>query len=200
MAFPTIVLGIDLSLTGLGMVAVPVDWALDWQRVQRITIGMNLPKGASLRESTLRRASLANDVARWASRRNVTHAFVEGYPMGGRLFNLDKLAELGGVVRDRLAELDLFPRPVAEMTGRKLLLGRVPTRDRKAAVVSALQQCGADFDDADQADAFVAANYGLSELGAPFVTIWTPELETQAQAAKRTQRRKPRRAPEECIK
>lgn len=167
-----VVLGIDLSLTGTGLVAVPVDWDMKWERVARLSIGMDLPKGASLREHTLRRRALADDVARWASRRNVTHAWVEAAPMGGRApFNVDKIAELGGVVKDRLAELAIFPTPVAEMTARKLLLGYVPPRDRKAAVVAALQQCGANFRDADQADAFVAANYGLAELGAPFVAL-----------------------------
>lgn len=185
MAFVNVVLGVDLSLTGLGLVAVPVNWDLRWDRVQRQTLGLALPKGASQREYVERRRALCDDVARWASRRSVTHVWVEGYPMGGRLFNIDKLAELGGVLKDRMHELGLYLEPVPEVTARKLLLGKLPPRDRKAVVVETLRQLGAGFDDADQADAFTVANYGLSELNAPFITIGAPEQPKALRARRR---------------
>lgn len=166
-----IVLGIDLSLTGLGLCAVPVDWGLKWSRVERVSIGMGLTKDASERDYVLRRRKLAKDVTVWASRRNASHVFFERYPMGGRIYNVDKIAELGGVVKDTLADIGLFVAPVAEVTARKLLLGKLPQSGRKQAVFDALRQCGADFDDTDQADAFTIANFGLSELGAPFITM-----------------------------
>ncbi len=186
MVFTDVVLGVDLSLTGLGLVAVPVSWDLRWGQVARCSLGLNLPAGASPREHMLRRRALCDDVARWASRRSVTHVWFEGYPMGGRLFNIDKLAELGGVLKDRFADLGLYPESVPEVTARKLFLGHLPQRDRKAVVAETLRQIGADFDDKDQADAFVVANYGLSELGAPFLAIVPPEKQSAPRARRRS--------------
>jgi Holliday junction resolvasome RuvABC endonuclease subunit len=181
----SVVLGVDLSLTGLGLVAVPTDWDLRWSRVARATLGMELSKGASARELAMRRRALCDDVARWASRRNVTHVWFEAYPVMGRVFNVDKLAELGGVFKDRLAEIGLHPEPVSNTTARKLLLGKLPPSDRKAVVVEMLRLLGAGFDDPDQADAFAVANYGLSELGAPCITV---PLEEVTQVSNRPQK------------
>lgn len=172
-----VVLGVDLSLTGLGLVAVPANWDLRWERVQSISLGMNLPKGASRLDYVRRRRALALDLVEWATRRNVTHLWFEAYPMGSRLFNIDKLAELGGVVQDWLADAGYVIDPVPETTGRKLLLGKLPPRDRKAVVFNALIKAGARFDDADQSDAFTVANYGLAQLGAPFVTFNFKDVE-----------------------
>lgn len=177
-----IVLGIDLSLTGLGLCAVPTDWDLRWERVVCTSLGINLEKGASAQDLVRRRRMLAEDVARWASRRNATHAWVEMYPMGGRVFNLDKLAELGGVVKDRLADIGLYVDPVAETTARKLLLGEAPP-GRKQMVFSLLQQMGGRFEDTDQADAFTIANYGLSELGAPCIALPPPPKQPKKRKA-----------------
>ncbi|HET9954144.1 MAG TPA: hypothetical protein VFQ61_06555 [Polyangiaceae bacterium] len=186
MAFVDVVLGIDLSLTGLGLVAVPADWDLLWSRVHRISLGVKLCDDASPRDHVMRRRALCDDVVRWASRRHVTHAWVEGYPIGRRnLFNLHKQAELRGVLEDRLAELGLYLNPVAEATARKLLLGKLPPTARKEAVFSALDCVGAGFTDRDQADAFTVANYGLKELGAPWVSYGAPEAPQKRARKKR---------------
>src|SRR5689334_22259899 len=103
-----VVLGIDLSLTGLGLCAVPVDWGLEFKRVLRCTIGLDLPKEAPPLKLAERRGAPAADVWNYVNwlrdDRDVDEisVYVEGYPVGGRVFNLDKLAELGGVVKHEL--------------------------------------------------------------------------------------------------
>jgi len=37
-----VVMGIDASLTGTGLVAVPSDWGLDWGKASRIKLGLGL--------------------------------------------------------------------------------------------------------------------------------------------------------------
>jgi hypothetical protein len=44
-------------------------------------------------------------------------------------------------------------------------LGKVPRTDAKIAVELALRAAGGRFETADEYDAMVCANYGLSELG-----------------------------------
>jgi hypothetical protein len=102
-----IVVGIDLSLTGLGLVAVPGDWDLTWSRIATERHGIPLRRDASPRERTSRNATLAASALRFCERVNATHCWIEGYPASGRVFGLPALAELGGVVRHTLAAAGL---------------------------------------------------------------------------------------------
>ena len=164
------ILGIDLSLTGLGLVAVPGDWGLDFARVKRVTLGIALKKDASATEQITRRSRLSLDVVTWAEHVGATHAWIEGYPASGGVYNLDKLAEIGGVVRDHLANyFRLYAETAPQSTARKFFLGKLPQRERKAIVVENVQALASPEWTADECDAFVAANFGLSELGLPCV-------------------------------
>jgi len=174
-----IILGVDLSLTSTGLVVVPSEWDYCWRRVYAVSVGLALGKQASVADQIHRRRAIADDICRVMVHRDVTHVWIEGYPAGGgKVFALDKLAELGGVVRDNImARTGIAAQTAPQSTARKLLLGRLPSHHRKEHVVEALRVAGAGFADADQADAFVAANYGLSELGAPCLAacLWRPQ-------------------------
>jgi len=169
------IVGLDLSLTGLGMAAVPPDWDLDWKHVQTHRVSCPLPRNATLRQQTDRLRSLALDCRVFAVRVGATHVWGEDLPTA-RAFNLVSLGELRGAVRLELLRecgLDLHFAPQSSV--RKFLLGRLPRKDRKAHVVEALKAAGANFGSDDECDAFAVANWGLSEIGAPCMAglLWT---------------------------
>lgn len=164
--------GIDLSLTGTGGVVVPGTWDLTWSRVSRASFGVSLDlrklkRKPTTREITHRLRDITRDVVRWIIREQATHVFVEDALTHGA-WNLVPLAELRGVFRCELLEqAGLDPVFVNQANSRKYLLGKLPPKDRKEAVELALRAAGADFDDGDQFDAFVAVNRHLEELGVP---------------------------------
>lgn len=164
--------GIDLSLTGTGAVIVPGDWDRTWRRVRRMSFGVDLSaaklkRKPTTREITHRIRDISADVARWLIRHEATHAFVED-ALTHEAWNLVPLAELRGHFRVVLLEqTGLDPVFVNQASSRKFLLGKLPQKDRKAAVVAALRTMGADFEDEDQFDAFTAVNAHLEELGVP---------------------------------
>lgn len=188
--FEGLVVGIDLSTTGLGLVCVPHDWGCDWSRVERISLGTK--PGSPLPG---RRRALANDVVMWVSHQWGSSAkpiwlWHEGYPLKGGAYNIDLLCELGGVVKDALyTQLGLLVEPAPLESARKLFLGKLPQRGRKQAVASAMSQITDRFNDGDQIDAFVAANWGLYELGLPFVAVQPVESVKVSPVRKRGRRR-----------
>jgi hypothetical protein len=72
------------------------------------------------------------------------------------------------VVRLELVRAGLDIHTANMSTARKLLLGKVPRKGAKDAVVATLRAAGATFETADEVDAYVCANLGLSELGGFF--------------------------------
>ena len=163
--------GIDLSLTGTGSVGVPGDWGLDWRRITRASHGVSLDhrtlkRKPTTREITHRLRDVSRDVVRWVLREGITHVFVEDALTHGA-WNLVPLAEMRGVFRVELLEqTGLDPVFVNQANSRKFLLGKLPPKDRKEVVVAELRKAGADFEDGDQFDAFVAVNRHLEDLGA----------------------------------
>lgn len=173
-----IIAGLDISLTGLGAVAVPSGWDLDWRRVERVSFGVPLPKGASTREVTARLRDLARDVRAWLIRVGATHVVAEDLPPHAKGFSMVPLAELRGVLRlELLDQCGLDLQFVNQSTARKLLLGKLPAKNRKQHVVEALEAAGADFADADQADAFCTVNAVLDSFEIPHLhnLLWLPE-------------------------
>lgn len=61
-------------------------------------------------------------------------------------------------------ELGIAAEWAPQSSARKLLLGKLPSKGRKEIVRRVVDSLHS-FEDGDQADAFVAANWGLSELG-----------------------------------
>lgn len=166
--------GLDLSLSGLGAVVVPGDWDLSFDRVARNSFGMSLKKTATQREITDRLMLLSHDITVWLGREKATHAYVESLPTQ-RAFQLVPLAELRCAVRLSLRkELGIDIDLANQTSARHLFLGGLPKKtadgdkfDRKAAIKEALKARGGVFRDLDQCDAFVAANWGMSQLGVP---------------------------------
>lgn len=167
------VLGIDPSLTRSAAVIIPPDWELgDWKALRFTSYGEEPPdrKGLDVlsyeRERIERMRRTADVLVEFASKTpGRLRGFVEGYGynMGGA--GAHSLAEFGGILRSRfLSRLGLALEPVAEASARKLLLGKLPPKDRKLAVQLALGKVGAPFN-SDECDAFAIAGYGLSELG-----------------------------------
>ena len=176
-----VVLGLDLSYSGLGMCAVPTDWDCELSRVRAETRALRLPRNPTTREQLQRLASLALDVRVFAVRVGASHVWIEGLPVkGGSKVNgrsLIILGELRAAVRlELLRELGLCAELAEQSSARKLLLGHLPTADRKLIVEQTVRSMpgSAVFEDGDQIDAFVAANWGLSELGAPCIALLPP--------------------------
>jgi Holliday junction resolvasome RuvABC endonuclease subunit len=160
---------LDLSLRGLGMVAVPHDWDLRWERVQFKTLSYPLKRTATTREEVARLIALSNDVCRWLEAVEVTEVWCE-HISSHQGFQVVQLSELRAAVRLEVSRrLGLDVQFAPEMTARKTLLGWVPGKDRKAHVVEALKAAGDPFE-CDERDAFTIANLRLHELGAPCLT------------------------------
>ena len=158
------VLGLDLSATAAAGVVVPCDWDGRWATIASIVVGGKLCRGASDAERARRTEAIATELVAFARDQRASIAFIESYAFS-RKTAAHTLAEVGGVVRLELLRAGLEIRTAPIGTARKLLLGRIPRSDIKAAVVAAVRAAGGRFESFDEADAFVAANYGLSELG-----------------------------------
>jgi hypothetical protein len=176
MKTPTVVMGIDLSQTGLGLVAIPGDWDLHWDRIARTTVGRKLEKGAPPWEAAERLEYLVEQTIAFARQHDVTHVFIEGYPKGGRVFNLDMEAELGGALKLALRrELGLTAHTAQLSTARKLVLGKLPKADVKRITHAIVKSLGAiPFRTGDEIDAWVAGNLGMSMLG--LCTVAAPQV------------------------
>lgn len=163
-----IVLGLDLSLTCTGMIAVSCDWGGDFSRCTVSTAGRGLAKDASETERAHRVAQIRDAVRHFATRTGATTAVREQYAMGGMgmLGAAYALGELGGLVRDALLELGLELEAVAPASARKLL-GKQPRKGGKIWAAQRLVEMGAPRAwPMDCLDAFCVANWKLAELGA----------------------------------
>ena len=165
------ILALDLSLSGLGMVAGPAPWDFDWKRLRSHTLTYKLKKDASPRAHVDRLKALASDVGGYIVHLGgVDEVWAEDLPTRAA-FNIVPLAELRAAVRIELATRhDLDVRFAQLFTLRKLLLGKLPRKGHKEAVLSAIKALGDPFKDDDQRDAFAVYNFALSEAGH---TCWT---------------------------
>lgn len=172
-------LGLDLSLSAAGLVAVPWDWGGDWSRVARHHVGHSLPRDATELRRVGRLHQITSETIMFAKRHACSVACFEHYAFGAR-FERERLGELGGAVKLGLvsqAGMALF-ESVPSSTARKLLLGRVPKSDPKAHVREHLLRAGMPrvWTD-DEMDAFVAANWYLAGAGA--YALVAPQTETK---------------------
>jgi hypothetical protein len=187
--------GIDLSLTGLGLCAIPGEWnpahPSEWARIRRVTL--TTKAGGPL---VARADALAENVVEWllwcgkGSGKNLRVCH-EGYPVGGRVYNLDKLCELGGIVKRAIwdhPDLDIEVTAVPQSTARKLICGKLPQRDRKAVTIKTLRaMAGGALDGAtdDECDAIVAANCHRKTLGLSFFAMPEPAKEPRARKGRK---------------
>ncbi len=179
------ILALDLSTSGLGMVAIGTEWDLQWSRVKAKTLACSLRK-ATPRERIERLRMLAMDVRTWCIYVGATAVYAEAIPTFG--YEMVTLAQLRTAVDLELyRETGLVVQSIQQNTARKLLLGEgnVGQKDRKQRVADALKAQGARFEDCDQSDAFAIANYALHELGAPCFTKLLGERPAKEKRTKR---------------
>ena len=167
-----IVVGIDASYTGLGLVAIPGDWGLDWSRVKRKTLTTGPGDGPLVS----RASALARDVCIWIEwargPEQIFVCFEAGLSrdvQGDQVRPLNRL--IGAVELDVYRTFGVVPRLFEQTPIRKLLLGFEPRREKKAAVHDVLEQLTPTRWDPNEYCAFAAANYGLSESGLAFVSV-----------------------------
>ena len=157
-------IGLDLSLTNPAACRIPLDWDCDMRRVEVWHMRTPDKFGQSDNEQALRRRYIAERVASECSLRSCSIA-IESLPTR-KAFALVPLAQLQGVVRDALLLHDIHTAP--QSTARKLFLGNLPASDIKETVRRTVQSFpGCAHWTGDECDAFVAANWLLSELGVP---------------------------------
>jgi len=166
------VMGLDLSTRASAAIVLPRNWAGDWTMMRSLVFGSALEKTATVRDRALRTESIAEAVVQFGNDYGVRHVWIEGYAFSRVSASTHILAELGGVVKLELVRAGMQVQIANMGTARKLLLGRVP-RGKGAAkkgALKALRAAGMPFRSGkdtwnDEADAFVAANFGMSELG-----------------------------------
>lgn len=191
-----IVLGIDPSLTGLGLCSGPSAFDFRWDRVHATCLGRKLKGADSTRARLDRVAALAADVCEYAKSEGVGRVWIEGQIASGRAFNVPQLCELIGVLRHELLQRCGLVAELAPQTSvRKLLLGWLPQKNRKEHVIEALKaqnivlRDGLPPRDGDAYDAIATWNWGLHELGAPCLTGLLGEKPARP---KTSRRRKPK--------
>jgi hypothetical protein len=174
-----VVLGLDLSLRATAMTAIPEAWAkgrrrFDWKLIRFGTIGGSLAKTSTIAEQIARAEQIAWTVAQFARDVGATDVFVEEYAFSQNQAGARLVAELGGIVKRKLV-VELGHKAIAAViasSARKLAFGKIARgTDMKKLVASRLEAVGAPFENGDERDAWVIANYGLTECGLPAMTI-----------------------------
>lgn len=166
---PDLVIGVDLSPTGLGLVALPLDWGLDWRRCRSVVFGYSLKKTATPAEHAARMRSIVADACTFIRRCDGRYVFLEGYPiMGGKgVYNLHLVCEVGGALKLALSErLGIVPGTSPITSARRLVIGPHRSKGAKELIQKAVREMGAPSAWSDhEVDAWVAANFGAHELG-----------------------------------
>jgi hypothetical protein len=173
---PPWVLGIDPSLTRSAAVLIPPGWALgDWAALRWTSYGEPAPERKVFsvleyeRERIARMGRIAEALAQFVMREaggRPIRGFIEGYAYQAGGAGAHSGAEYGGILRQWMHMRHAIAlQPVQEASARKQLLGKLPPRERKAVTARALYANGAPFSNDDECDAFVVANWGLSEVG-----------------------------------
>jgi len=163
-----VVLGVDLSLAGTGLVALPATWGGKWKRVVVHTVKIPIPTHATEGERVSRLGKIVMEVLAFARDNRCTHGVVLNYAFS-KSNKAHWLGELGGVVKLMMRDhRGLLLQPVAESAARSLIVGKLPRADVKVLVRAELTRMGMPAAwSLDEGDAFVAANWGLFESGAP---------------------------------
>jgi hypothetical protein len=179
------VVGFDLSLTAPAAVALPLDWHPGtWKHVKAWLGRPPTPKGQDDLKGQLDRYIA---IAQWASdcvrelgpaSSKAIRCYVENYGFSANTANASRIQESGGAVKILLYQrFGLVLQPVTSSAARKLTLGfnpRRPKHDPKVAVQSAVFSFGAPKTwGENECDAFLVAQFGLSEEGGKILTLST---------------------------
>lgn len=167
-------MGIDASLTGTGLVAVPFDWRLDWSKVARVKLGLGLSKGATEAERVRRLDFICKRMVEFAEEHDVTDVFMEQYAFSARMSNSHALGELGGNIKRDVVMGLCLPLTIVPPATARALLGSFSAQRKKGGpkpppvkdqVQAVLRKAGLPAGwDGDETDAWVVANWGLSGI------------------------------------
>ncbi len=160
------VVGIDSSLTALGLCAIPDSWEPnDWKRITARTV-VTRPGSSDV----IRFDHLASCVASFCDSVEADYVYIEDALVYRG--NTKRLCKLSGAIELavwRECHIEVVPVPVS--SARKLLLGSVPRGElAKTVVLESLRSLGGRFEDDAQSDAFCVGNFGRSEMGLWCVT------------------------------
>jgi len=159
------IIGLDLSLRSTGAVAVPVDWDIKWGQVETMVVGYPL-ENATTEQKCIRIRAIVKAVAVFVEKHNPDEIWMEELAFNSRGSRSQEISGLTWMVRVTLFSMGYVVKMVTAAAGRKRFLGKLPRKGQKVAVQLALQDLGAPFSGQDDTcDAFVVANYGLSEAG-----------------------------------
>jgi Holliday junction resolvasome RuvABC endonuclease subunit len=178
------VVGLDLSLRQTAMVYLPEEWAIpmtkqthDWGLARWRTVGGALHHHSTAVEIVEHIADIAEQVCNFIDEHQPTAVFVEQYAFSRNGAYAHAIGELGGVVKHLLVKMLGYDVGVVIATSaRKLTFGRVPRgTNAKKFVEARLALVDAPFAKGKpgegERDAFVIANYGLTEVGLPAMII-----------------------------
>jgi len=175
---PKVLLGVDVSFSGLGLVAVPILWQGDWTKVESLIVEGKLEKASTDNERAAMMTHVAGCVCDFALEHGCSEAWIEAIPTHDA-FSLTKLAGLDAVVRVELLRDGIDIRSAHMSTTRALLLGKLPKKPEGAKrgwikpmyIEPALRAAGCPFmsrEENDVRDAWVAVQAGLAEHGGFF--------------------------------
>lgn len=169
-----VVMGIDASLTGTGLVAVPANWGLDWGKVARLKLGLQLSKDASVAERVRRLDYICSRMMKFAEEHEVTDVFMEQYAFSAKTSQSHSLGELGGNLKRDVVMGLVVPITVVTPNTARTLIGSFPTSAKKgqpklapvkSRVHAVLKNAGLPSSwDGDEIDAWVVANWGMSGI------------------------------------
>lgn len=190
--------GIDASLTGLGLVAIPGDWGRDLSRVLRPLNDRGEPTlyGTDPDDGCYpaRREKLCRDVVEWVGwlhrkKGSDVQVFIEaGIANPNDIHTIRSQERLAGAIEDAIwRHIGIESRYVEQSSARKLLLGHLPAKDRKQHVVEALSKLAPGWK-ADHYDALTAANWGMYQEELEHLADLLPPVEK----AKKTRKRAPK--------
>ena len=164
-------MGLDLSLRASGMAVIPTSWGLDWSCVDVYTYGYELETTATVEEQLDRLNDISKEVLAFAEEHSVTHVFVEEYAFSRVAARAFSIGELGGVVKLDLMRQGLIPA-VVNATSARSVIGKFAGKGQKNKCRAELTTMGCPRSwTEDEVDAFVAANWGLSELGGSGILV-----------------------------
>lgn len=158
-----IYVGLDLSLTASGMVALR-----DSEIVSAKTFGYGLKRTSSGERKIKRLLHIANEAMAFIKEAQAVSpevtVVIEGYAYSARGSQND-LAELQGVIKTQVYLMfNLVPIITPVSKARKSVFGR--GRISKDEILEELGKVGVDFTDHNQADAYVVAKAHMNELAA----------------------------------
>jgi len=170
------IVGLDMSLTGTAVCAIPENWKHDLKKVRMFQVGMKLKADATAWEKANRIAQIAHDVTVFCVNCNAKAFSCEDYAYGAKSSSVHQIVELGGVVKNHI--LETFNKAVIafpSMSCRKTLLQHVPKMGKgqlKPWVIRNIRRLKGPTRDwtEDQCDAFCVVNHFLMKRGGVALT------------------------------